>query len=158
VNENSIPISSGPGALAVIDTGSTLIGGPSDAVSAFYARIEGSEALTGASEGYYAFPCSTKLQVSIAFGGSSWSIDPKDINLGPLSSSSSMCRGALLNLGEAEFKGENTSVPAWTMGDTFLKNVYSVFRANPPSVGFANLSTEAICQYILCLICCSYMY
>ena len=30
-----------------------------------------------------------------------------------------------------------TSAPPWIVGDTFLKNVYSVFRASPPSVGFA---------------------
>lgn len=142
LNGNSIPIST-TSALAVIDTGSTLIGGPSDAVSAFYAQIEGSEAMTGEHESYYTFPCSTKLEVAIAFGGSSWLINPDDMSFGPVNRSSSMCWGALLNLGEAEFKGENTSVLAWTMGDVFLKNVYSVFRAIPPSVGFANLSTEA---------------
>jgi cathepsin D len=30
--------------------------------------------------------------------------------------------------------------PGWVVGDTFLKNVYSVFRANPPSIGFAALA------------------
>ena len=37
-----------------------------------------------------------------------------------------------------------TSAPAWIVGDTFLKNVYSVFRASPPSVGFAQLSETAL--------------
>lgn len=40
---------------AAIDTGTTLIGGPSDAVSAIYAQIENSQALTGQYSGYYAF-------------------------------------------------------------------------------------------------------
>lgn len=40
---------------AAIDTGTTLIGGPSDAVSAIYDQIEGSEALTGQYDGYYAY-------------------------------------------------------------------------------------------------------
>ncbi|KAN0103783.1 acid protease [Russula decolorans] len=31
--------------------------------------------------------------------------------------------------------------PGWIIGDTFLKNVYTVFRANPASVGFAALAT-----------------
>lgn len=34
----------------------------------------------------------------------------------------------------------SSSGPGWIVGDTFLKNVYSVFRANPPSVGFAALA------------------
>ena len=29
------------------------------------------------------------------------------------------------------------------VGDSFLKNVYTVFRADPPSVGFANLSSTS---------------
>jgi hypothetical protein len=31
----------------------------------------------------------------------------------------------------------------WIIGDTLLKNVYSVFRANPASVGFATLAAGA---------------
>jgi len=30
--------------------------------------------------------------------------------------------------------------PGWIIGDTFLKNVYSVFRVNPASVVFAALA------------------
>ena len=65
------------------------------------------------------------------------------------------CIGSFFVLGE--------STPAWIIGDTFLvslfflskgtprililtsqKNVYSVFRYNPPSVGFADLSKTAL--------------
>jgi cathepsin D len=69
--------------------------------------------------------------------------------------SGNMCIGAFFELG--------SSTPAWIIGDTFLvslrgspfwstriltfslqKNVYSVFRYNPPSVGFAELSATAL--------------
>ncbi|KAJ6568782.1 hypothetical protein B0H19DRAFT_1256497 [Mycena capillaripes] len=37
--------------------------------------------------------------------------------------------------------------PSWVIGDTFLpaqRNVYSVYRQNPPSIGFAQLSDLAV--------------
>lgn len=37
-----------------------------------------------------------------------------------------------------------TTAPPWIIGDTFLKNVYSVFKYNPPAVGFAQLSATAL--------------
>ena len=48
--------------------------------------------------------------------------------------SSGQCVGSIF-----VFTGPSTG-PGWIIGDTFLKNVYSVFRANPPSVGFAALA------------------
>lgn len=43
------------GAQAAIDTGTTLIGGPSDAVAAVYAAIPGSRKMTGSYAGYYEY-------------------------------------------------------------------------------------------------------
>ncbi|KAH9971715.1 hypothetical protein BGW80DRAFT_1561453 [Lactifluus volemus] len=51
--------------------------------------------------------------------------------------SNGQCLGAIF-----EYTSNNNS-PAWIVGDTFLKNVYSVFRANPASVGFAALASNA---------------
>ncbi|KAJ7288719.1 hypothetical protein C8J57DRAFT_1281068, partial [Mycena rebaudengoi] len=51
----------------------------------------------------------------------------------PVASGSVECQGAI---------GESGS-DDWTFGHGFLKNVYTVFRAVPPSVGFAELSTLA---------------
>ena len=55
VNGESVTLSSGSGAYAAIDTGTTLVGGPEDAVSALYAQIPGSQALTGDNAGYYVY-------------------------------------------------------------------------------------------------------
>lgn len=54
VNDNTISISSGDTG-AVIDTGTTLIGGPSTEVANIYAQISGSEALSGSYDGYYSY-------------------------------------------------------------------------------------------------------
>ncbi|RDX54940.1 acid protease [Lentinus brumalis] len=124
VGGKSVSVPTGASALSAIDTGTTLIGGPSDAVQAIYNQIDGAQPLGGQMQGFYAFPCSTKVAISMAFGGKLWPISDADMNLGS-------------NVGTG---GGN---PVWVVGDTFLKNVYSVFRANPPSVGFAQLSDAA---------------
>jgi len=85
--------------------------------------------------------CSTTVTVTISFGGTSWEISPLDMNLGTISvaSTSQMCAGGIFDLGTTV--GAGVGVPSWIVGDTFLKNVYSVFRANPAAVGFAQLAS-----------------
>ena len=97
--------------------------------------------------------CSTEVNVSLSFGGKTWAISPDDFMM--TTAGGGRCIGAFFSLG--------TSTPAWIIGDTFLvrlalhswkdvscahifsqKNVYSVFRYNPASVGFAQLSETAL--------------
>ena len=53
VNGNAVPISTGAEAVSAIDTGTTLIGGPSVDVRAIYAAIGGSPSTHNA--GFYTF-------------------------------------------------------------------------------------------------------
>lgn len=138
VNSGSVTLPSGSSSLAAIDTGTTLIGGPAEQVAALYALIPGSSAGTGNLEGYYVYPCSTTVNVALSFGGQTWPISSDDMKLQQLSNS--QCLGAVFTFSS----GTSNSVgPAWIIGDTFLKNVYSVFRANPASIGFAQLAADA---------------
>ena len=59
VNGNSVNI--GSTTAAAIDTGTTLIGGPSAAVKAFWGGVSGAVALTGNLTGFYAFRPYTSL-------------------------------------------------------------------------------------------------
>jgi cathepsin D len=93
--------------------------------------------------GFFQFPCSTTLNVSMAFGGSLWPISPADMNLGSVTKSGSMCIGGLFDLTQGSSIEANEGNPSWVVGDTFLKNVYSVFRQDPLSIGFAQLSDLA---------------
>ncbi|KAI0293237.1 aspartic peptidase domain-containing protein [Russula brevipes] len=140
ITANGKSVDVGSATSAAIDTGTTLIGGPSAAVKAFWGAVSGAVALSGNLTGFYAFPCATQVSVSISFGGPSWPINPADMNLGTVKSG--QCLGAIFDIGSSVSPGSIT--PSWIVGDTFLKNVYSVYRAsNPPAVGFAQLSDAA---------------
>jgi len=135
VQGNTITLPSGPSSYAAIDTGTTLVGGPPAAMAQIFSQIPGAQPGVGNLEGYYTYPCSPKVQISLSFGGQTWTVDPNDFQLGQISSS--RCLGAFFTL------TTGSSAPSWIIGDTFLKNVYSVFRYQPPAVGFAQLSDLA---------------
>lgn len=111
--------------------------------------------------------CTGVVNISFSFGGKHWPISSQDMNLGAISPKGSRCVGAIFDLTTAL---NITNGPPWVVGDTFLvrlsflspsllshlrfsfpspfhdnqKNVYSVFRANPASIGFAQLSNFAV--------------
>ncbi|VDC07594.1 unnamed protein product [Peniophora sp. CBMAI 1063] len=137
LNGNTVDIGSASSNLAAIDTGTTLLGGPTQAVEAFWSQVSGSRSL---SNGMWAFPCDADLSVTISFGGKSWPLKSEDINFGNIGQG--YCQGAIFDVTQGATTNQNT--PSWIVGDTFLKNVYSVFRASPgPAVGFAELSGSA---------------
>ncbi|KIM45427.1 hypothetical protein M413DRAFT_24631 [Hebeloma cylindrosporum] len=142
VDGTSVAISTGTTALAAIDTGTTLIGGPTADVAAIWAAVPGSAASQD-SQGFFEFPCSTTVTISFSFGGKLWPISSQDMNLGQVSQGSSQCLGAIFDLSQGTNIPSGSGNPSWVVGDTFLKNVYSVFRANPASIGFASLSSLA---------------
>ena len=55
VNGQNVQIPTGPQSLAAIDTGTTLVGGPSEAVQNIFASIPGHQPLDGDLQGFYAF-------------------------------------------------------------------------------------------------------
>ncbi|GAA5911947.1 hypothetical protein JCM5296_000355 [Sporobolomyces johnsonii] len=130
---------SGSSQLVAIDTGTTLIGGPKAVVSAVYAQVEGAKAATGQYSGYYSYPCDLNVSVALTFGDIAYNMSSADFNLGPFgidaTTNVSTCLGAFFDLSFG-----SSSKISWVIGAAFLKNVYSVFRASPPSVGFALLS------------------
>jgi len=136
VQGNSVTLTPGSASFAAIDTGTTLIGGPSSVIAEIFAQIPGSAQGTGNLEGYFTYPCETQVQVTMSFGGQTWPISSSDFFL--MQVSLTECVGAFFQL---DVQGDGT--PPWIVGDTFLKNVYSVFRFDPPAVGFATLSSTA---------------
>ncbi|KAF5328713.1 hypothetical protein D9619_011734 [Psilocybe cf. subviscida] len=142
LNGQNVAISTGNNALSAIDTGTTLIGGPTADVQAFWAAVPNS-APSPSGPGYFNFPCNQQLSVSMSFGGKSWPISSQDMNIGTEQNDNTRCVGAIFDLEAGTSITASDGNPGWVVGDTFLKNVYSVFRSDPPSVGFAELSTNA---------------
>lgn len=65
------------------------------------------------------------------------------MNLGAVNTAGTYCLGGIFVLSEGSSVPSDSSSLTWVVGDTFLKNVYSVFRQTPAAVGFAALSTNA---------------
>ncbi|KAG9223824.1 hypothetical protein CCMSSC00406_0007686 [Pleurotus cornucopiae] len=141
VQGNTVSIPTGDSSYAAIDTGTTLVGGTSEAIANIFAQIPDSSPATGNLDGYWTYPCDTAVNVTMNFGGRTWAISPADFIL-QRSVDGERCVGAFFEIGTTT----GTSSLSWIVGDTFLKNVYSVFRYDPPSVGFAELSAAALAQ------------
>ncbi|KAF8893600.1 aspartic peptidase domain-containing protein [Infundibulicybe gibba] len=142
VQKKRVHITSGPSALASIDTGAVLIAGPREDVHAIWRAVPGSKPVTD-MPGFWAFPCKKHVYISLSFGGKLWPIDPADINLGRLNSVGPLCVGAIYDLSLGRPLVTEPGEPRWIIGEIFLRNVYSVFRVTPPSIGFAKLSVAA---------------
>jgi len=117
----------------IIDSGTTIMYGPADAVKTFYSKVKGSEVFD-ATNGYYSFPCSSVPDVSFSWGGKDWPITAANFNLGVTASGATTCVGALAS----QDLGLGSNV--WLLGDSFMKNVYTAFSVDKNAVGFAALS------------------
>lgn len=135
INGEQVPYKS-PSANAAIDTGTTLIGAPTSVVRDIYAAIPNSQSLSSQGmQGYYQYPCSTRVEMGMQFGGKTYTISNDDFNLGPTDSTGRMCIGAVFAI-----QLSSCSPISWIVGASFLKNVYSTYRYNPAGIGFALLA------------------
>ncbi|KAH9894313.1 protease [Cubamyces lactineus] len=116
----------------IIDSGTTIMYGPPAAVKQVYAAVKGSEVFD-AETGFYSFPCATPPALAFTWGGKSWDVNPANLDLGQKEPGSSQCVGALA--GQDLGLGDNV----WLLGDSFMKNVYTVFSFDKNAVGFAAL-------------------
>ena len=141
---------------AVIDTGTTLIGGPRTILDSLYSQVpgaaQGSSFSRSLADYYlvrkYTFeptvcshlvvtsePSSLRHStvVSLTFGGVSYQISPKDFIVDQ--TSTAYCLAVFfvleLNSGSSPIPGQSSSNPTWVVGDSFLKNVYTAFRTLP---------------------------
>ncbi|KAG6840112.1 hypothetical protein C0991_008902 [Blastosporella zonata] len=119
VQGKKVAITAGDVAQAAIDTGTTLIGGPSADVAAIWAAVPGSQTVPSMS-GFYSFPCTTDVTITMAFGGQAWPINVADMTLGSLTKGSSQCVGAIFDLGAGSNIASGSGNPGWVVGDTFL--------------------------------------
>lgn len=129
---NGEHIDLGTHSVAAIDTGTTLIGGPKLAMDRIHAKIPGAQRYNRVPE-YYVFPCDTDAKVDLTFGNHTWTLKTEDLISQRLSRR--VCLSSLFAMSTRS----GSRMPAWIVGDTFLKTVFSVFDAGKNRIGFASL-------------------
>lgn len=134
VNEmrlNGHNVDLGPHRHALIDTGSSNIVGPRQAMDILHALIPGAQRFPPNPE-YYMLPCNSSIQLDITFSDRTWTLPPDHLIMQKINQT--MCLSALTTV-------EDTSdIPlGWIMGHPFLTHVFSVFDAKEERIGFASL-------------------
>ncbi|BEI85795.1 hypothetical protein CcaverHIS002_0600820 [Cutaneotrichosporon cavernicola] len=148
---------------ALIDSGTTLVIGPAAYVEAFYEALP--TLVLSVGGGQYVYKAAP-LGAGLNFGGETYLFDDDDLchlrgskawfaaNGVDLPEDGDWCLGGVTGQGSLSNSGNvDTGDPAmldfdfWIVGITFMKNVYTAFRAEPPAVGFAQLSPESNKKY-----------
>ena len=62
-------------------------------------------------------------------------MSPESLNFGPISKGSSVCLGTLI--GNTAI---GTNIDFWILGDSFLRNAYTIFDVENEKVGFAKMA------------------
>ncbi|KAL2021564.1 hypothetical protein VTK56DRAFT_7063 [Thermocarpiscus australiensis] len=114
------------GRLAYIDTGTSFIFAPPDDLAALFKLVPGASSGQNGDYVEYTVPCDTTLPVTVTFSGVSYDISAKDWVV----KSGDHCISRLY--------GYEIKEGTWLLGDTFLKNVYTVFDADNMRIGFAS--------------------
>ncbi|CAG8832558.1 7760_t:CDS:1, partial [Gigaspora margarita] len=116
------------GKSATIDTGTSVLFIPPNDAKAIHDKIPDSE--YDDQNGFYIIPCDTTAVVSLKFGGVDYKIPARDLIWSPISGT--QCISSIMPL---ELDNDPDS---WLVGQTFIKNVYSVFDVKNKKVGFAH--------------------
>ncbi|KAL7283299.1 hypothetical protein ACG7TL_002728 [Trametes sanguinea] len=136
-----------PAPVAVLDTGTTLILGPTQDVARFWESVGGARQTTRGWE----VPCNRAVVVGMVLGDGDtqkeYMIDPADISWKESSVDGEWCLGGLQG-NDGVFSAD------WLLGDTFLRNVYVTHHAasdsQPPRIGLRGLTdpTVALAAFI----------
>ncbi|OAX40039.1 acid protease [Rhizopogon vinicolor AM-OR11-026] len=157
INSQILPLSSSlirgaPSPIAVLDTGTTLILGPTEDVDAFWNAIG-----TGASTRFnqqtqtWQVRCERAVDVRITLGNSDnardYPLHPEDVNWAEDGARDGWCTGGI-QANDAVTSGD------WILGDVFLRNVYVIHQgatnSAPPMIGLLSMTnpTTALAEFI----------
>ncbi|KAK0451304.1 aspartic peptidase domain-containing protein [Desarmillaria tabescens] len=121
---NSSLASSDIAVSGLVDTGNTLVRGPSDVIDVIYAQLGGTE-----------FSCSTPHTLAFQIGGKMFPVDPRDFIVQAHADNVDICT-ANIAATDTPVLGEGP-LYSWCLGDPFLKGVLSAFH-------YGNLSYPSV--------------
>ncbi|EIW60502.1 acid protease [Trametes versicolor FP-101664 SS1] len=129
-----------PAPIAVLDTGTTLVLGPSQDVARFWASVGGARQTDRGWE----VPCNRAVVVGLVLGEGTaqkeYTVDPADISWKEGSVDNVWCLGGVQS-------NDEVYSADWLLGDTFLRNVYVTHHAandtQPPKIGLRGLTDPA---------------
>ncbi|XP_066486434.1 cathepsin D-like [Tiliqua scincoides] len=127
------------GCQGILDTGTSLITGPSDQIRALHNAIGADHAFGG----QYLLDCSklpTLPSVTFHLGGKPYTLTPEEYTLQVSQSGVTACISGFMSLDIPKPNG-----PLWILGDVFLRKYYAVFDRDNNQVGLAP-SRKALCN------------
>ncbi|KAJ7651743.1 acid protease [Mycena polygramma] len=122
----------------IIDSGTTIMYGPPSAVATFYSKVLGA-ALFDRTNGFYSFPCDSVPKVAVQLGR----IRQGD-HVRQLQSGTNSCRLLRACVGALAAQDMGLGSDVWLLGDSFMKNVYTVFDFDQPAVGFRDFERDLV--------------
>ena len=145
------------GRTVILDTGTSLTIIPQEDVRVIYNAIPGS---SDQGNGIFYLPCKSHDVVSVTFSGRRWDISPGDLVDPSSSYTNGYCPGNLVGgytgmdfiifMVKIYFTTHCSQIytfniitgppTQWVLGDTFLKNVYSIFDSRVAQIGLASLA------------------
>ncbi len=126
----------GAGAKAIVDSGTSILTGPSEDVKAI-AKSIGAKPLGRTGE--YLVSCSTddKPNMDFVIDGNAYTLTPEDY----LIPDGDLCLFGMMGLDIPRPNG-----PLWIMGDVFMRKYYTVFDYGNKKVGFAEANHAQPCK------------
>jgi hypothetical protein len=115
---------------AIVDSGTSLMAGPSEEVKAIASAL----GLTSILGKEYMVNCTQEYQISWYLGGIEYQLDNKDMIL---SESDGECIFGMLGLDVPAPAG-----PLWILGDVFMRKYYVKFDIGNEQLGFAKAATS----------------
>ena len=123
LNGRSLNLCPSNGCKAVVDTGTTLITGPTEDLRVLLKAITVQNDCTGYS---------TAQTISFIFSGVEFKLNPEDYMIKEEGFGSKHCRALMMPLDIPRPHG-----PAWIFGDVFMQKYFTVFDRDRDSVGLA---------------------
>ncbi|TFK67789.1 acid protease [Pluteus cervinus] len=132
------------GLSALIDTGNSLIRGPSDVINEISKRLGGA-----------VFSCKTPHTLAFSIGGKIFPVDPRDFIRQARDGSTDLCTATLTTTDPPVQQGKGYRF-TWSLGDPFIRGVLASFyygnlsypSVDPPRMGFlSTVPSDANAQF-----------